>query len=54
MEAFAPELLLTTSALEDASVLAFLQQNYVGHFDDIDCLASAAESLSDAAALLQV
>jgi len=46
-----PEQMLDSSALDDAAVLAFLQQNYLPHFGSADDVADAAAALSDAATL---
>lgn len=51
-DGFEPELTLQSSALEDASAAAFLQQSYLKFFTDADDAADAAEHLSDAALLV--
>ena len=50
--AFAPEALIASSALEEGSAAAFLHQNYLEGFTEIEDVADAAHDLSDAAHVL--
>jgi DNA polymerase III delta prime subunit len=50
---FVPEAVIESSTLEEPSAAAFLHQNYLDCFGDVDELAEAAEALSDAHVLAE-